>query len=104
MPEDRIVVEKTKTYQQTSSRFRRVGPVKMVTPRGEVHVEDVPGFTTLQIDHDGKPYSIAVLVYEPEPGRGQGMIVQMGADSARAVAGSLMMLADRLEKVETFDA
>lgn len=38
MSETRIVVEKTKTYQATNERFQRVGPVTMLTPRGEVVV------------------------------------------------------------------
>lgn len=96
---DRIEIEKTRTYQQTNTAFEPVGPITFTTPRGDVFVEDAPGFLSLQIDQDDKPYSIAILVYEPLPGRGEGLIVQMDANGARAVAGSLMMLADRLEPV-----
>ncbi|QZP06841.1 hypothetical protein [Caenibius sp. WL] len=97
---DTIVIEKTKTYQQTRAQLGRIGPIVMETPRGPVEVEDAPGFLTMQVDREGAPHSIAVLVYEPRPGKGRGLVVQMDANSARAVAASLMMMADRLEAVD----
>jgi hypothetical protein len=104
MSEERIPetvqIEKTKTYLRTSSNLGALEPVTMQTPRGPVHVEEAPGILTLEIDRAGAPHSIGVLVYEPLPGRGCGLIGQMDAKAARAVAASLMLMADRLEAVE----
>lgn len=95
-----VVIEKTKTYQRTNDRLGTLGPCIWETPRGPVHVEDAPGFMSLEVDRNGEPHSIALLVYEPLPGKGTGLVVQLSADSARAVAASLMMMADRLEPVK----
>lgn len=99
-----IQIEKTKTYQRTNDRLGTLGPVIMETPRGPVHVEDAPGFLTLEVDKGGVPHSIALLVYEPLPGKGEGLIVQMTADNARAVAASLLLMADRIAPVENVHA
>lgn len=99
-----VSIEKTKTYQRTNDRLGKLGPVIMETPRGPVHVEDAPGFLSLQVDRGGEPHSIALLVYEPLPGTGKGLVVQMSADSARATAASLMMMADRIAPLEKTNA
>lgn len=100
MSDQIIPLEKTETYQRTNCSFAPVGPGTMMTPRGEVYIEDVPGFLSMEIMRDGKVQSVGILVYEPKPGKGEGMLVQFSADNARAVAASLMMIADKIEAME----
>lgn len=94
-----IRIERTKTCQHSSSQFPRIGPTEMETARGVIEVFDAPGLLVLHIDRSTEPDSIAIMVYEPEPGHGQGLICQMSADAARATAASLMNLADLIEPV-----
>lgn len=92
-------IEKTKTYQAVDDRFAPLGPLRMETPRGACIAHDVPGFLTMEIrDADGvEIISAAVMLYEPEPGHGIGFISQLSAKNARAVAASLMAIADKIE-------
>lgn len=93
-------LEKLRTFERLESRIAPLGSVTMITPRGEVLVEEMPGFLTLELCFNGHPGSIGIMVYEPAPGRAKGMLVQINANQARAIAGSLMELADRLAAVE----
>lgn len=91
-------IEKTDTYMRSDAQFARIGPVEMETPRGNCIAYDAPGLTSLEIrDGEGKIISAAIMVYEPEPGHGLGMICQMGSDGARAFAASLLRIADLME-------
>lgn len=91
-------IEKTDTYQRSDCSFPRIGPCEMETPRGDVVAHDAPGLLSLEIrDRDGKIISAAIMVYEPEPGHGLGLIAQLGADAARSFAASLLRIADLME-------
>lgn len=92
-------IEKTAIYQRTDDRFACIGPIRMETPRGACTAHDVPGLLTMEIrDAEGvKVISAAMMLYEPEPGHGIGFISQMSAQSARAVAASLLAIADKIE-------
>jgi len=94
-----IRIERTNTCQKSSSTFPRIGPAEMETPRGTIAAFDAPGLLVMHIDRSSEPDSIAVMVYEPKPGHGQGLIFQMSADVARATAASLLRLADQIEPV-----
>lgn len=99
MTDDVMRLEKTRTYQRTNCSFEKIGPVFMKTPRGDVRVEDAPGFLSMEIMRGDEIVSVGIMVYEPKPGKGEGLLVQLSADNARAVAASLMMIADKIEPV-----
>ena len=91
-------IEKASTYIRADTKFARIGPIEMETPRGNCITHDAPGLTSLEVrGEDGRIISAAVMVYEPEPGHGIGFIAQMNADTARAFAASLLRIADLME-------
>lgn len=96
---DPIVPDKMEGF--TSSRGEAIpfGKQIITTPRGDVEVTDAPGYMTLFVDHPNPEFRRAAwLLYAPdETGVGKGMIAQMTADQARAIAGSLAKLANVLD-------
>lgn len=97
---DPIQLEKTEFYQRTDCSITPIGPCLIVTARGTIVVQEVPGFLTIDVSRNGAPASVAVMVYSPSPVDGEygdGLIVQMDAKSARSAGYSLVALAETLE-------
>lgn len=91
-------IEKTPTYQETNDQIAPIGPMSMVTRKGIITAYDAPGITSLEIrNEDGSVRSAAIVVYDPSPEVGAGLIVQMSADSARRFGASLIGIANLID-------
>lgn len=88
---------KSKEFATSRDRFAPIGEVTMDFYQGRATVEDAPGLTAMDMrDEDGKAVNAAIAVYDPEPGRGHGDLVQMSADGARSLAAALLRIADMI--------
>lgn len=95
--DDVIRPEKAKEFDTSHGRFGAIGRVKMQFNHGIATVEDAPSLTVMDMrDDDGHSVSAAIAVYDPEPGRGHGYLVQMSADGARSLAAALLRIADMI--------
>lgn len=92
---DPIKLEKTEHYQRTNCRIPPIGPCVIVTPRGSIQVEEVPGFLTIEVSRSKSPNSVVVMLYDP--GSKAGLIVQMTADNALNAGASMIALANRID-------
>lgn len=100
MSDDLIKPEKLPGFAQLNSSLPPLGPCAIVTARGTVQVEEVPGLTTLIINRAAGASSVALLVYRPAEDSSQigaGVLTQLDANSARNIAASLLKLANDID-------
>jgi hypothetical protein len=91
-------IERTETCVSTDDAFPRIGPIDVETPRGRCTAHDAPGLLCMEIrNEDGSIKNAAIMVYEPEPGLGVGLLCHLGANTARTLAASLLRIADLME-------
>lgn len=97
-----IKLERTADFEETRGVAVSVGPMVIETPHGQVMVLDAPGLTTTKIERPGVPTSIALIVYDPEPvpdlgNLGTALLAQLDPEIARAIAASLLRLANEID-------
>lgn len=85
---------------KTENSFPALGCMDVATPRGPIHVHDMPGFMSMTVQHPNGEKAVGLLVYDPtgkEIGRPAGFIAQLSAANARVMAHSLLTLAAEID-------